>query len=257
MEFFKVQGCGNHFILLENIKPNTINDLANYIKKLCNPNFGIGADGVIFLHQEQKKWRWEFYNDDGSIASICGNAARAVMAFRHTIHKDLNFSWDSLVGKITTKYLSKDIYSASWTNIPKFISFKDDSVDESLNDLKYKHKLTIGNNHLVLGVDDFPEQEKRLSVYQNLRNKSEFKNYNLSIYSPKTKKITTFENGLDRESFACGSAAIASFLATEKENNKNPGTLKFKFPGGELEVSKNDDKIYLTGNASIVFKGKI
>jgi diaminopimelate epimerase len=82
ISFDKYQGCGNDFIIINNLSntfPNTSNDL---IKNLCDRNFGIGSDGLILINESKKEpFEMVYYNADGNLSSMCGNGGRCAIHF--------------------------------------------------------------------------------------------------------------------------------------------------------------------------------
>jgi len=87
LEFFKYQGTGNDFVLLNNLNAN-LNLSTTQIKQLCDRKFGIGADGLILLEQHpQLDYFMKYYNSDGNQSTMCGNGGRCIAAF--AIHQKI------------------------------------------------------------------------------------------------------------------------------------------------------------------------
>ncbi len=88
--FYKMQGCGNDFVVIDNREAEIPReDMSLWARKLCARAFGIHADGVFFLEETPKDsgldFRWHFYNSDGSRAEMCGNASRCAARLAHAI----------------------------------------------------------------------------------------------------------------------------------------------------------------------------
>ncbi len=83
LNFVKMQGAGNDFILIDNrqgLIPTVAK--AELAARLCPRAVAVGADGMIFLEDDQEcDARWDFYNSDGSLAEMCGNGARCFTLF--------------------------------------------------------------------------------------------------------------------------------------------------------------------------------
>src|SRR5689334_12370679 len=83
LEFTKMNGAGNDFVLIDN-RARTFNLTRDQVVKLCDRHRGVGADGVILLvpcPSGKADWAWEFYNSDGSTGEMCGNGARCFARF--------------------------------------------------------------------------------------------------------------------------------------------------------------------------------
>ena len=83
--FTKMSGSGNDFIIIDN-RESIIKDSAkrDFVKGICIPKVSVGADGVIFVENSKKvDFKWDFYNDDGSSAEMCGNGGRCVARYAY------------------------------------------------------------------------------------------------------------------------------------------------------------------------------
>ena len=82
--FVKMEGCGNDFILVNAEELPKETDINNLAKKICNRNFGIGADGLILiLPSEKADFRMQIINSDGSEPEMCGNGIRCFAKYLH------------------------------------------------------------------------------------------------------------------------------------------------------------------------------
>ena len=78
LEFTKMNGAGNDFVLVDN-RVQKISLTKEQIIRICDRHRGVGADGLMLLvpsRTGQADWAWDFYNSDGSAADMCGNGAR-------------------------------------------------------------------------------------------------------------------------------------------------------------------------------------
>ncbi|HEV2831877.1 MAG TPA: diaminopimelate epimerase, partial [Hanamia sp.] len=74
IEFYKYQGAGNDFILLDNRQKNYDGITSEQVKKLCDRHFGIGSDGLMLLNNKEGfDFEMIYYNADGKEGSMCGN----------------------------------------------------------------------------------------------------------------------------------------------------------------------------------------
>jgi diaminopimelate epimerase len=82
--FFKMNGCGNDFILIDSRSAQVPTDLAAFTRSVCRRKLSVGADGLILIEPSDRyDFQWQFYNSDGSRAEMCGNGARCAARFAH------------------------------------------------------------------------------------------------------------------------------------------------------------------------------
>ena len=85
IQFYKMSGCGNDFIIIDNRSPVIDEkDLTAFIVGVCRRKMSVGADGIILIeNSDTVDFKWRFYNSDGSVAEMCGNGARCVARFAY------------------------------------------------------------------------------------------------------------------------------------------------------------------------------
>jgi len=258
IHFYKYEGAGNDFILLDNRKGGFTSHLSPaLIKKLCDRRFGIGADGLMVL-QLTKDYDFEmlYHNADGNAGSMCGNGGRCIAAFAKylgVINNESNFL--AVDGPHHVKISEKD----------NLVSLQMIDVSEISEDGE-AFVLNTGSPHYVLPVQD-------------LAHKNVFKDGQQIRYSPSYAEkginvnfvedlgdhyyVRTYERGVEDETFACGTGVTAVALAMARLK-KQEGFIRTKLivPGGELNVSFNYNgsrftEVFLEGPAKLVFEGYI
>jgi len=281
MEFMKMQGVGNDFILIDgddnsDFINNTVN-IESRVKKLCDRHFGIGADGLMFSElSEIADIKMNYFNSDGSIAELCGNGIRCFAKFVYETGKinKREFSIETLAGikNVSLNFLNNVIDTVSvnigqpvfdFERIPVIIDKEQKkemfAICISINEMQYSiYVLKVGGPHTVLFIDGIDDVDIN-SLGKEIENHKIFpQKTNVNFVKVKNKnsiELYTWERGSGR-TLACGTGACASVVVGVKRKILN-NTVTVYTNGGQLNVSVKDDGIYLTGEAKTVFKGFI
>lgn len=228
MNFIKAHALGNDFILIK-----TDEDLSfDYIKKICDRKIGIGCDQLLILNSNNFV---KIFNNDGSVAKMCGNGLRA-LALSLFLNEKIKFNeFQTISRKVFLEVIDEE-------NI--ILNFdKEANIQE--NDGKFY--VEIGNLHEIRIV----EKEAFLD------NLTKFKNdkYNVSIIYKNNSifHARTLELGA-QETNACGSAAFAIASVLNYLGEKN---LDIQFKMGIIRHKLENGKITQIGSAKIVAEGKL
>ncbi|MCT4638899.1 MAG: diaminopimelate epimerase [Bacteroidales bacterium] len=253
IDFYKYQGTGNDFILIDNRKAN-INLYENIINKLCDRRFGIGADGLMILEDDQEvDFVMHYYNSDGKIGSMCGNGGRSIVAFA----RDLG-----IITSETTFRATDGLHSAKIDG--NIVELNMQNV-ENIKTIGEKYFMDTGSPHHIQFVTDV----KNFDVYKtgkDIRNSSEYNpngtNVNFVEYNGDNIFVRTYERGVEDETYSCGTGVVASSIAAYINFNRQSSTIDIKTLGGNLSVSFNHTNgifkdIKLKGPAEHVFNGHI
>ena len=254
-EFYKYQGTGNDFIIIDN--RSLLFDKTNFknIAKLCDRRFGIGADGLILLENHSSvDFTMVYYNADGNESSMCGNGGRCITAFA------------KFLGIIETKTTFEAIDGMHEAEVNDgIVSLKMQNV-ETIENYTSHVFLNTGSPHHIQLEDKLSELDvKRLGRklrYAHPYNESGSNINFVSKISDNKIAIRTYERGVEDETLSCGTGATAAALAMHYIGATNQSDITLKTNGGELQVSfKKTDKgyedIWLKGPAIQVFKGDI
>jgi diaminopimelate epimerase len=269
IEFFKYQGTGNDFIVINDIE-NVISLKPESIVSLCDRHFGIGSDGLILLKpSEIADYYMDFYNSDGTKAEMCGNGIRCLAAYIiENLMQDLHDLKIETLAGVKSILIGDETYSVDMgvpsfaaSDIPVELSGYEEIVDYPLSVAGDTYNITcvsMGNPHAVIFgdknildiapivgpvIENSPEFPKRTNI--------EFVNLFDSV-----AEVIVWERGVGL-TLACGTGACA-VLAAAKKLNKVKKSLFISLPGGDLKVKYNDNgSILLTGPAKFVYKGKI
>jgi len=276
--FYKYQGNGNDFIIID----SRDNDIFNYfhsndifnVKKMCDRQYGIGGDGVIFITEPEgdNYAKMIIYNSDGSEAQMCGNGIRCLVEYLNSYNKITdNFSEYRIEtkagikianysdGEITVK-MGKPILDSIKipTKINKKINLLPSSFFNESNFKEQGYAVGMGNPHLIFFLDNLKNVDLSIlgPIFENNKLFPEKTNVHFSqIIDRDNIKVLVWERGAGA-TLACGTGACAVHVAAFKLGLCNSKTT-INLPGGNLKISwsKTNEDINMTGNAKKVFSG--
>lgn len=255
MEFYKMHGCGNDFIILEN--PGN-EDLSKLAIKLCDRRIGIGADGLIIVKKDPLEMI--FYNQDGSKASMCGNGIRcfARYVYEKGIAKKMKFDVLTGAGKIGVEITSTNPFfvkismgKPNYQNQMIHVSDRISSFGRILTVGKYHltiYSFFLGTIHTVVFVDSLDAEV--LNIASDICNHSLFRaktNVNfVHILSSNSLEIKTYERGVGW-TLACGTGACSSALCAHRLGLVGK-EVKVHLPLGELLITiDKKENVFLEG----------
>ncbi|MCT4592389.1 MAG: diaminopimelate epimerase [Candidatus Gracilibacteria bacterium] len=264
MKFWKMQGIGNDFIVIDNMN-GEINNIQKNAKFLCDRNFGIGADQILIAEKSDKAdYFMRIFNADGSEVEMCGNGIRAITIFtkeQGICPKD-EHRVDTLAGIKTTKIIGNLVKVNMGKAIFNGLSdFPDNFIQDEIKGC-LATCVSVGNPHCVIKTDSVDEIELH-KIGPHFENHRFFPNRIntefVEIISPQELKMRVWERG-SGETLACGTGATASCIAMIK-NGFSPAKkdIKIHLKGGTLIINWDTDTntAYMSGEAKKVFKGEI
>ena len=252
LTFYKYQGTGNDFIMVDNRNNQFPKNNTPLINNLCDRYFGIGADGVILIEGDTNSdFKMHYYNADGS-ETFCGNGARCAVAFA----KRLN--------------LIKSMANFTAFDGQHFAEIIDNQISLQMKDVTEisVHENTIftntGTQHhvqLVHQLDNYPVVENGKKIRYSYPAPGANVNF-VQKLNNNTFRVRTYEKGVENETLACGTGVTAVAIAMHYTGATNSTKLKLPVEGGELEVSfseknKQYTNVFLKGPAQMVYEGKI
>lgn len=274
MIFWKYHGIGNDFILLDGSKGDLSID-TEFCKKYCDRNFGIGADGVLYLLPgEGTDITMRIINADGSEAEMCGNGIRCIAkhAYDFNIVKKEEFTIHTLAGNMKAK-LNIENGKASTVQIDMGAPILDArkvpvNADGRFLDqpfqadgIRFKaNAVSMGNPHFITFSDLSNEQVRRLGPIIECHPFFP-KKTNVEFCKIKDGKIyiTVYERGA-AWTLACGTGACATTTAAAI-NGLVPFNVPIDvhLPGGWLKITVDKDLAYvlMEGPAELVYEGKL
>lgn len=254
--FFKYQGTGNDFVLIDN-RSRAFNVLTTeQVKHLCDRRFGIGADGLMLLNEKEGfDFEMKYYNADGKEGSMCGNGGRCIVKFAYHlgIHRN-QYRFIAVDGPHDAEIDFDGTVSLKMADVDKIIKQRGDFI------------LNTGSPHYirpaydVMNLDVF---EKGRSIRYSKEYEQEGINVNFVEQVGESNIIVrTYERGVEDETYSCGTGVTAAAL-THYHNESGYNDVMVKTLGGNLEVEfdRTDDgrfeNIWLSGPAERVFEGAV
>lgn len=255
LDFFKYQGTGNDFVILDDRNETFPAADQAFIERLCHRRFGIGADGLILLRNDPDyDFRMVYFNADGAEGSMCGNGGRCIVRFAH----------DLGLFETKTRFIAVDgEHLAEVTGDEISLKMSDVRGVEDRAGITF---LNTGSPHVVRSVDDL-ESLDVVSEGRALRYDTAFQpgGTNVNFVQPiddHTLFVRTYERGVEDETYSCGTGVTAVALVAHEQLNM-AAPVAIQTIGGNLRVSFNAkgdgqfDSVYLIGPAKRVFAGTI
>lgn len=256
VEFYKYQGTGNDFVILDNRENEYASLTSKQVKHICNRHFGVGADGLMLLGKKEGfDFEMVYYNSDGKVSTMCGNGGRCLVkfAFHRGIFKSA-YHFIAIDGEHfaeidsdgTVSLQMQNVHSVAYhnsyavinTGSPHFVKFATEVAD--IDVVSTGHEIRYSKEFAPDGINvNFVESTDEDSIF-----------------------VRTYERGVEDETLSCGTGVTAAaLLSAHNENGFN--TVDVATPGGHLSVEfdKMDDQhfenIWLCGPAEFVYKGVI
>ena len=252
IEFYKYQGTGNDFIMIDD-RDNEfdIND-SGLISALCERRMGIGADGLILLREhETLDFEMIYFNADGNQSSMCGNGGRCVIAFAKLLEViETETTFMAIDGEHKGRIMDDGIY----------LQMQDVTKIEGVGDGLV---MDTGSPHYIEMVDDLD----RLNVNKEgrkIRNSAPFKKEGINVnfvLDATELQVRTYERGVEAETLSCGTGTVATAIAMHYADCIEENLINVKTKGGDLTVSFEEfnggyRNIWLIGEASMVYAGE-
>lgn len=271
VEFTKMQGAGNDFIVFDNRWYRFSQDeLSSLAETWCRRHYGVGADGLLALDDpssEEADYRMRYVNADGSRATMCGNGARCLALFaQHSGFEGPELVFDTDAGRYRATVTNAEanrvrIYVPSATDRRLDMDLEG-TVPDGIEGLHYLHS---GTEHLVAFVKDVEtvpvvEWGRRLRKDEELRPAGANVNF-VHVDDVGDLHVRTYEKGVEDETLACGTGvlAVADLAEATGRGAHDPVTIHAR--GGTLRVgtaqTERGQERYLEGPAVSVFRGSL
>ncbi len=254
--FCKYQGTGNDFVLIDNrSKVFLTKEDTEVIKRMCDRRFGIGADGLILLqNNEGYDFEMIYFNSDGNESSMCGNGGRCIVAFA----KSLGIIENTCCFLATDGAHEAIVHDNGWVDLKMGdVANIENGEDHFI--------LDTGSPHYVIFVEDLSDinvHESGQVIRYSDRFRKEGINVNFVEKNDKGISVATYERGVEGETLSCGTGVTAAAIATSysQSNGLKKSEIAIDTKGGSLKVKLEKENgyfsdVWLCGPAVRVFEG--
>ena len=257
--FYKYHGTGNDFILIDDRNELFPVENTDYVRRLCERRFGIGADGLMLLRNKQGyDFEMIYFNSDGKIGSMCGNGGRCIVAFAYETGavKKRDMVFDAPDGRHEASISESGEVSLKMNDTGEVQKRGDDFI------------LDTGSPHCVRFTTDDLTDAALMKAVEEVRLSDDYRREGINVNLVNDKKpgeliIRTYERGVENETFSCGTGVTAAAIcAGFKSGTSGAAEYVIRAKGGKLKVNYllNNGKaqnVCLIGAAAFVFKGEL
>jgi diaminopimelate epimerase len=255
-EFYKYQGTGNDFVMIDNRSLRFSKENIKLIKNLCDRKFGIGADGLILLeNDENADFKMVYFNSDGNQSSMCGNGGRCIVAFAKKLNIIKNeTTFIAIDGLHFANIDQENTVSLQMKNVEQ-VKISDDYVFLNTGS---PHHVEIVEELQSLNVKNRGAQIRYSDLYGKIGSNVNF----VKQIANDEFSIRTYERGVEDETLSCGTGATAVAIAMNATGKTSSNNIQINVEGGKLEVTfEKENEIYknvlLKGKAEFVYEGAI
>ena len=272
MKFWKMNGAGNDFVILNNLEERLPQEVLPAVAKtLCERHMSIGADGMMVVEAPTQggDYKMLFFNSDGSVGEMCGNGARCICRYGYETGLAGEIQTvETTAGIVTGQRMDQRLYKIR-LNDPTTVKL--DSPVE-IDGVKYACSyVELGNPgipHAVVPYHDLKnaDENELRELGRAIRWYKDFpKGANVNFYEitgEDTVFERTFERGVEDFTYACGTGTGSLVTVLTLQGKVSGHGVKVNMTGGQLiiDVEREGSSIqdlYLTGPTNIVAKGEV
>jgi len=265
IEFWKMNGSGNDFILIDNRDLRVAEtQMGHLVKRICRRRESVGADGLIFImRSEDYDFAWRFFNADGGEVEMCGNGSRCVARFACLNgiagHR---MTFQTLAGPVSAEVTGRRVKVL----MPEPSDLKRDIDLPSEKGWLSVDFINTGVPHVVVQVEELKghpvvDQGRSLrhhSLFAPAGTNADF----IHVLPSGSIEVRTYERGVEDETLACGTGAIAAALvASSRGMVESPVGVKTR-GGDELKIhftkhGEHFSEVWLEGDTAIVYSARL
>ncbi len=263
--FYKMSGSGNDFIIIDN-RNQCLPDvpLIDFIQKVCARKLSAGADGLILIEpSEALDFQWQFYNSDGSRAEMCGNGARCAARFAYLnsiTGPEMVFDTDAGPIQAEIQETSVKIKMTEPFDYSRLVALDIDGCQIGMG------AINTGVPHAVIRVDDMDAVDV-VALGRKVRHHPHFAptGTNVNFIAPEKEGalfIRTYERGVEDETLACGTGAVAGALIHALKTGTESPVEMITRSNSRLTIhftisGESCSDVYLQGDARVVYAGQL
>ncbi|MCX8022951.1 MAG: diaminopimelate epimerase [Syntrophorhabdaceae bacterium] len=259
LEFYKMSASGNDFILIDNRDGKVerlFEDIKGFVVSVCRRCHSVGADGVILIESsKQADFSWRFFNSDGTEAEMCGNGGRC--AARYAYIKGITgqkMVFQTMAGLIKAKVegqkVKLQLTKPEDLKLDYPIKLEDKEIFLSSVNTGVPHAVLLSDNVEHVPVHELGRVIRHHKVFGEKGTNVNF----VEVIDRDHIKIRTYERGVEAETYACGTGAVATGVVLKEKGFIN-SPVSVITRGGEALKVYVDDEVYLEGSARIIFVG--
>lgn len=275
IRFSKMQSCGNDYIFIENFD-GRISCPESLCVTLCAPHYGIGADGIVLIEgSETANAKMRSFNRDGSEGKMAGNNIRCVAKYLYDngLVKSESMAIEAADGvhslklsvrdgKVSTVTVDMGAPTMQAESLPMLgVNGEAKNISLTVGGTDYSVScVSVGNPHCVVfcdSIEDIPLEEIGPLFEHHKAFPKRVNTEFVRVVNRKTIRARIWERG-NGATLACGTGACAAVVAAVHNGYCDMDRdITVKLPGGDLTVCYTNGRVYLTGNAMLVFNGEI
>ena len=255
-KFYKYQGTGNDFVMIDNRQENFPKQNVQLIEHLCNRRFGIGGDGLILLENDATlDFKMVYYNSDGNQSTMCGNGGRCLVAFAKKLKIiESHAAFIAIDGTHNATISQNGIVSLQMQDV---VDIKT-AADYVFLNTGSPHHVTMVQDLINFNVKEHGARIRNSELYGKSGSNVNF----VMQINNNEFTIRTFERGVEDETLSCGTGATATAIAMHAIKKSVSNHIKINVQGGSLNISFEENNnvyksVFLTGKAEFVFEGEI
>ncbi|MEL0456841.1 diaminopimelate epimerase [Flavobacteriaceae bacterium SZ-1-7] len=253
--FYKYQGTGNDFVMIDNRQQTFDKNNTKHIKSLCDRRFGIGGDGLILLeNHDSLDFRMVYYNADGNESTMCGNGGRCLVAFANQLGVIKNECTFEAIDGLHHGSINNGIVRLQMLDVDKVEKYENHVF------------LNTGSPHHVQFENDIQDFDIK-TLGSKIRYGQPYNQIGTNVnfvkkISDDSFRVRTYERGVEDETLSCGTGVTAVAIAMHYIGETEKNLINLKVEGGDLKVSFDVENgtyknVWLIGPATFVFKGTI